>query len=322
MARSSLVRAALLVSTLLGPACHGERDSSPQVDSNTNWLRACESDRACPDALTCVCGQCTRACAEEACPGDLVCAEPARWARAGTCDEPARPYCGASCTAASPCADASQSCVLGLCVPTGFVEPPLSSTSLVVSDELSGGATDAALADAPPASNTAPPGAEDNSLVGATVEPAPELDGDVPGFQATEVTDAGTEPVSPVVQWEPPGHALLSVCGGTGTYTACVRTRTPQDAGAQPQITIVPLHLRDDTRVFSDMDGTSVSLGGVGSWTRVPDKGLYLQLDDLNGELPITPGLYSGVPDSLGCFEGVGPSSADPTVFRLCGNYQ
>jgi hypothetical protein len=314
MARSSLVRAALLVATLLSPACHGERDSSPRVDSNTNWLRACESDRACPDALTCVCGQCTRACAEEACPGDLVCAEPARWARAGTCEEPARPYCGAPCTAASPCAEASQSCVLGLCVPSGIVEPPLTSTSLAVSEGLGGGTTDAGRADAP--------GAEDSSLVGATVEPAPDLDGGVPGSQATDMTDAGPEPVSPVVQWEPPGHALLNVCAGTGTYNECVRTRTLQDGGALPQVTIVPLHLRDDTRVFSDLDGPSTSVGGVGSWTRVPDKGLYLQLDDLNGELPITPGLYGGVPDTLGCFEGVGPSSADPTVFRLCGNYQ
>lgn len=46
-----------------------------QLDSNTNWLKRCDSDDACSGALRCYCGQCTQPCAQNDECGRLAGAE-------------------------------------------------------------------------------------------------------------------------------------------------------------------------------------------------------------------------------------------------------
>jgi hypothetical protein len=73
--------AALLVLMFLAllPGCESDT-GAPSTNSQTHWLRSCEADADCEDALSCLCGVCTRACeATEACAGldgEAVCASP------------------------------------------------------------------------------------------------------------------------------------------------------------------------------------------------------------------------------------------------------
>lgn len=70
--RPSLV---LLVASLFAPSCHEE---SPQVGSETHFLRRCLDDTGCSEGLHCFCGRCSIACDDaDACseqPAGAYCA--------------------------------------------------------------------------------------------------------------------------------------------------------------------------------------------------------------------------------------------------------
>ena len=103
---------------LLVAGCSPER--GPQTGSQTNWLKACQSDAECGD-LVCLCGACTTSCNARAECGDLsgascvaaddvgaiaLCAGDTPW-RAGFC----LPRCeGHECAAGT-------ACVAGVCTP-------------------------------------------------------------------------------------------------------------------------------------------------------------------------------------------------------------
>lgn len=51
-----------LVLVALSACTEGGGTEGPSLNSNTNWLLACSGDGDCPDALSCLCGQCTEEC--------------------------------------------------------------------------------------------------------------------------------------------------------------------------------------------------------------------------------------------------------------------
>lgn len=112
--------------TLLGCS---DKSSGPITGSNSNWLVACERDDDCGGATNaCVCGACTRACADEgacsALPG-ARCAgveHPGAWSQCES-REAAVALCLPACTPGS-CA-AGQACVEGACVFSAFPDTEL-----------------------------------------------------------------------------------------------------------------------------------------------------------------------------------------------------
>jgi len=95
--------------------------SNPQtIDSQTNWLRACQIDAQC-GASKCLCGVCTAPCTEDtACAdrGGASCVsakEEGAIAQCGGRRPPAAGLCMPRCDDA-PCAD-KQMCVAGVCTP-------------------------------------------------------------------------------------------------------------------------------------------------------------------------------------------------------------
>ena len=66
-ARRALTLGALMMTLgAWGAAC---TDAEPSTDSQTHWLRACDSDAQCGDAalgLSCICGTCSKSCSDDA----------------------------------------------------------------------------------------------------------------------------------------------------------------------------------------------------------------------------------------------------------------
>ncbi len=114
-AAAGLVLAALVLAAVA--ACGG-----PQTGTQTNWLRACQTDEQCGDALKCHCGTCTLACDENGSScADLAGAACAPAADEGTvalCDGSAPPTTG---LCLPRCADGGcptgTACVAGVCAP-------------------------------------------------------------------------------------------------------------------------------------------------------------------------------------------------------------
>jgi hypothetical protein len=94
----------------------------PQSGSNSNWLRACDTEDACDSSLGCQCGACTQACKSDADCASLpnawcvlqaesaaqaLCAGSDAWPSSGMCRPRCRP---GTC-------DAGQVCALGACTP-------------------------------------------------------------------------------------------------------------------------------------------------------------------------------------------------------------
>jgi len=102
--------------------------SSPQgTDSQTNWLQSCEIDAQC-GSLECVCGVCTRRCAEDATCADLQGAACIATAEAGAIAQcggsaPSTGLCLPRCE--GTCAE-GQMCVAGVCTPV--LEPTATVT--------------------------------------------------------------------------------------------------------------------------------------------------------------------------------------------------
>jgi glucuronoarabinoxylan endo-1,4-beta-xylanase len=104
------------------------------IDSQTNWLQACEIDAQCSTGLVCLCGVCTSSCSgDEACddlPGATCVAsdEPGAIARCGGSAPTTPGMCLPRCSDTS-CAD-GQMCVAGVCehVPEAKVRVVVDST--------------------------------------------------------------------------------------------------------------------------------------------------------------------------------------------------
>lgn len=88
-----------------------KRTIDPDAITETGFLQFCAADAECGDALSCICGVCTRACDDGATCGDGACV-PA--ADALSC-APA-PFCAATCGDDAECGDARLACVQGACV--------------------------------------------------------------------------------------------------------------------------------------------------------------------------------------------------------------
>ncbi len=109
---------------LLLAACNAPL-AGRDVGSNTNWLRACESDGECGGALGCFCNTCTLACATDA---DCDALGP------GRCAPPADPAASSACGGGAPVpttgvclprcepgtCSSEQACVEGACVPAAL----------------------------------------------------------------------------------------------------------------------------------------------------------------------------------------------------------
>ncbi|HEY5955701.1 MAG TPA: hypothetical protein VIV60_04075, partial [Polyangiaceae bacterium] len=97
-------------------ACGNE--PSEHVGGETNWLRVCASDADCPSSTAtqaCMCGICTKACANDACASDQVCQGAGDQATGAFCQSDEQqpiclPRCGsAACRSGSICV--GQACV-------------------------------------------------------------------------------------------------------------------------------------------------------------------------------------------------------------------
>lgn len=303
MARTQLPRFTALIIALLGLlACSGEQPSAPRMDSNTNWLRSCDVDHACPAAFSCVCGQCTQPCTVGSCPGTLVCAEPARWALA--CAAPEQAYCAAPCGAGSPCTAPAHGCVLGLCVPIATDLAPVE----VASSTETARANDAG---APSRADASLPTA-DAAIIADSTPPADPGDAGEPLLGAAKSGDAGERAI-----WAPPAMATLGICEGEGPFGDCRGGRLVE-GGLAPRIRFFPLDLRDDGLVYSlgvDINSTPI---GIGSWQGDPTV-LTMQLESPAAELGLEVGTYVGERNASGCMEGPAPPvQGGPSVFELC----
>jgi glucuronoarabinoxylan endo-1,4-beta-xylanase len=115
--RTSLGRVAGALLLVAAAACSG-----PQVGTQTNWLRACESDAQCGDGLRCWCGACTLVCEEgsSTCSdlGGAECVPAADSGAVALCDGSAPPFSGACLLR---CEDGNcpggTACTAGVCTP-------------------------------------------------------------------------------------------------------------------------------------------------------------------------------------------------------------
>jgi hypothetical protein len=106
---------ALLFALLVASGCGGD-GTSKGVNSNTNWLLACETPDDCGGAWDCLCGVCTAAC-EDSCPASGgVCTRTGSLAHGLQCgDSEASAVCLRGCDdGGEPCA-ADQVCVNAVC---------------------------------------------------------------------------------------------------------------------------------------------------------------------------------------------------------------
>lgn len=99
----------------------GCKTTESSTGSNTNWLRPCDEDAPCGDALSCLCGVCTAPC-EDSCPHlpNAVCAVAGSAQQRQSCGElpldvAATGRCLPACSMAAPC-DPGQLCVDGGCL--------------------------------------------------------------------------------------------------------------------------------------------------------------------------------------------------------------
>lgn len=105
----------------------GCETTEPGAGSNTNWLRPCDEDAPCGDALSCVCGVCTAPC-EGACSelSNAVCVTPESAAVRELCGElaldgAASGMCLPACSADAPC-NPGQLCLDGSCLQLATVD--------------------------------------------------------------------------------------------------------------------------------------------------------------------------------------------------------
>lgn len=126
MTMQRLASFGLVLLGALGLGCE-PRSSSPTIDSQTNWLKACEADSECGE-FTCVCGVCTTACAaDDACSSldhaeCVVANEPAAIAQCGGVRSARYSgLCLTHCDATNPCGE-DLMCVAGVCSPVPNAE--------------------------------------------------------------------------------------------------------------------------------------------------------------------------------------------------------
>jgi glucuronoarabinoxylan endo-1,4-beta-xylanase len=106
----------------IGCALGCDPTSRPEtIDSQTNWLRSCQTDSQCGDTK-CLCGVCTSPCMEDsgcvnrhgaAC---VTAEEDGAIAQCGGARPPAAGLCMPRCDDATPCSN-KQMCVAGVCTP-------------------------------------------------------------------------------------------------------------------------------------------------------------------------------------------------------------
>jgi len=120
-----LVVTSAVLSTAVGSCGRVAERERFQIDSNTNWLRLCESSAECSGALVCLCGQCSQPCSESAECGLLPGAScgSASGSSCGDDDTGAGGLCLLDCSSASECA-ADFTCSSGACVPLPVALPP------------------------------------------------------------------------------------------------------------------------------------------------------------------------------------------------------
>jgi len=126
------------LSALLAMTCALGCDpkASPQtIDSQTNWLRSCQTDAQCGDAK-CLCGVCTSSCMDDSgCNGRrgaacVTAKEDGAIAQCGGARPPAAGLCMPRCDDNTPCAD-KQMCGAGACTPV-----PTPTASVVVDTQV------------------------------------------------------------------------------------------------------------------------------------------------------------------------------------------
>lgn len=108
----------IFVPLALGYGCSS--GTAHSGNSNTNWLRTCDTDDDCKGGLACLCGACTLACSAPADCSRLgenaKCASvAARMAACSPSNPPASSLCLSTCSAGRPCA-ADQLCLGGTCI--------------------------------------------------------------------------------------------------------------------------------------------------------------------------------------------------------------
>ncbi|MFT4703309.1 MAG: hypothetical protein ACI81R_000999 [Bradymonadia bacterium] len=113
----------------LGSAsCESGGGDGPLLDSNTNWLRACDSSEACGTDFVCECGVCAPECGSNACvPGEATCALDGVEVHERLCgDDDLAQICVPNCGVDDGCT-AGNECIEGLCTPQ--LATPDASTS-------------------------------------------------------------------------------------------------------------------------------------------------------------------------------------------------
>jgi hypothetical protein len=110
-----------LIAIWLACGVLGCKSESPQVGTNTNWLKDCREDAQCGAAGACLCGVCTMACSDDTQCGTVHAAtrcEPLKESACGVSALAESAACMQACQSDSECTAVERGvCVDGLCVP-------------------------------------------------------------------------------------------------------------------------------------------------------------------------------------------------------------
>lgn len=186
--RLPLASVAALLALLVLPGCHSDEASGVETDTETNWLKACDTDSECGN-YSCECGVCTTQCEADAeCPmAGAVCS------RAGQSNHGA--LCGEAPGSAGLCLDPNQQDT------NGDDDAPDASDDDVASSAPAAPDTPEPDVMPEPAANepeAPPPEVGEPDPGGPPSEPEPSLDSGVLPLpepdDATPRTDAGPEP--------------------------------------------------------------------------------------------------------------------------------
>jgi len=111
---TQLAPAALIALLLAASAC--EDGTSGGTNSNTNWLRVCDTAEDCGGAWDCLCGVCTATCTDGCEIDEGACVPSDALAHGLTCEAEASGVCLRSCADETACAE-GELCLNGACSP-------------------------------------------------------------------------------------------------------------------------------------------------------------------------------------------------------------
>ncbi len=218
----------LVQALLLVPSCGVEGPPQAVGDTNTNWLKRCETDAECDSPFSCLCGSCTIACQQDDDCSDIDTT--------------------AVCTQSAPsCPDVIRTCQ----------EAPSDSSS--IGPETGGSSTSPGAGSSPAPTSAAPSGSAPSPTAPASSESPAAPSSTQPAPVAAPATPVELEGASGVADWSKQpsagsGQARGVTVGGNGGVFVVGSTQA--EPGAAPDAFAGWYSPSDGTLLWTDSFGT------------------------------------------------------------------